>query len=685
MLISSAALVAAAAPVSAETPSAPGVADATDLTRNEIVVTASPIGVSQQDTIIGAQVISAEDLQRRIENTIGETLKREPGVSSTFFGPGASRPIIRGQGGERVAVLDAGIGSLDVSATSPDHAVAVEPATAQRIEIVRGASTLLYGSSAAGGVVNVTSGRIPQAVPENDVSGTLRVGGSTVDAGVNAAGGFDATVAKVGDGAIVFHGEGAYRKADDYKIPGFEQSTRLREQLIADGEQPDGARGVERNSNLTSDSGSVGASYIAGDSFVGVSASAIQSSYGVPGVETEADGSGPSIELRQRRIDFNSEVNKDFLIFKAARVRFGYANYRHQELEADGSPSTLFKTRGWEQRIELVQQKFGPLSGAIGAQIRMRDFNATGNEVFLSPTKTSEWGVFSVQQVALGDWRLEGGARFERSRHDNDLGGVREFNAVSLSAGVGYKPNDQWFFGVNGMRTERAPAPEELFANGPHLATGNFEVGDPTLGLEIARGVEGTAKFTGGRVALTINGYYTSYKNFVFERTTGATVLFDGEDLPETRFTASDATFKGTEAQIEAELVRIKGFDIHGDASVDYVRATAAASGTGDVPRIPPLHSIAGLDAKSERLDFRAEVERAGRQFRIGDRELPTDSYVLYNAYVTWRPISTVEGLAVRLSGENLTNEEARPSTSFLKDLVPEPGRNVKVELTANF
>jgi len=202
----------------------PMLAVAEEVGSDQIIVTASPIGRSVEETIIGTSVIDQEELQRRLENSIGETLRREPGISSTFFGPGASRPVIRGLGGDRIRVLDSGIGSIDASATSPDHAVAVEPATAERIEIVRGPATLLYGSSAAGGVINVFSGRIPSEVPEGGIDGALRTGLSTVDSGVEAAGGFDLSLGKLGSGTIVFHGEGFFRDADDYDIPGFAES-----------------------------------------------------------------------------------------------------------------------------------------------------------------------------------------------------------------------------------------------------------------------------------------------------------------------------------------------------------------------------------------------------------------------------------------------------------------------------
>jgi iron complex outermembrane receptor protein len=254
-----------------------------------------------------------------------------------------------------------------------------------------------------------------------------------------------------------------------------------------------------------------------------------------------------------------------------------------------------------------------------------------------------------------------------------------------VSGGIGLAPADGVFFGVTGFRTERAPALEELFANGPHLATGSFEVGDPDLGKEIARGVEGTLRLGGEHVAFTVNGFYTSYKGFIFENNTGMFADVDGELFPIFQFEATDATFKGFESQIEAELFHVGPFDVHADAGVDYVRATAEGSATGDLPRIPPLRTLFGLELRSDVAELRGEVEHASDQNRVGEEELPTDGYTTINAYLTLRPFPKAERVAIRLAGMNLNDEEIRLHTSFLKDVAPLPGRNFRISLTAEF
>ncbi|MGE0409707.1 MAG: TonB-dependent receptor [Amphiplicatus sp.] len=669
----------------------PATADEGDVRQDEIIVTASPMGRTVEETIIGTSVISHEDLQQRLESSIGETLRREPGISSTFFGPGASRPVIRGLGGDRISVLDSGIGSIDASATSPDHAAAIEPAMAEKIEIVRGAATLLYGSSAAGGVVNVFGGRIPRALPEGGIDGALRVGKSTVDEGTEAAGGFSVQLGGGESRGFVFHGEGGYRRAEDYDIPGFAHSERLRDVEATSPEGPDLSADKLANTALRSHNGTAGLSYVFEGGFAGLSASALDSFYGIPGSdEASPDGTGPHIDLRQRRIDFDSEANRDFLLFKTMRLRFGYADYAHTEIEPSGEPGTVFSNEGYEGRLEFVDRTVdlgeGRLNGAVGFQFKSRDFSAVGEESFVPETKSRQYGLFALKEYSQGPWRLEAGGRYERTSYMvPSTSDERGFDAWSVSVGIGFAPADGVFFGVTGLRTERAPALEELFANGPHLATGTFEVGAPDLGKETARGVEATAKLGGEQIAFTVNGFYTSYKDFIFEENAGMTADLDGEEIPIFQFAASDATFKGFETQLEAELFHAGMFDVHADASVDYVRATAAGSGTGDLPRIPPLKGLFGLEMRSDRVDLRGEVEHANDQNRVGDDELATEGYTAFNAFVTLRPFEAAQGLAVRLAALNLSDEEMRLHTSFLKDVAPLPGRNFRISLTGTF
>jgi iron complex outermembrane receptor protein len=687
LLLSGAAAIAVMAPSFAFAQEDHGHAD------DEIIVTGSPIAHPEHESIIAASVLTKEDLASRGESSIGELLRREPGVSSTFFGPAASRPVIRGLGGDRVSVLDAGIGSIDASAVSDDHAVAVEPATAERIEIVRGAATLYYGSSAAGGVVNVFDGRIPSAVPEGGADGGLRTSYGSVDDSIEAAGGFDVHAGKLGGADLVLHGDGYYRDTEDYDIPGFAESAALRAQEEAEGgEEEEGEEevfGVVENSALSSKGGSLGGSLIFDDGFIGVSARIARSLYGVPGghaheegeeEEEEEEEAPVSIDLEQERYDLMGELNKPFLFVDTTKIRFGYADYTHQELEGD-EIGTTFNNKGFEGRLEFLEKEYGNFRGATGVQFKHRNFEAIGDEAFTPPNITDQAGVFTVREYETGNWHAQVAGRYEHTKTEAvSVSLSRSFNAFSVSAGIGVEPAEALFFGVNALRTERAPAPEELFSNGPHLATDAFEVGDPALGKETARGVETTVHGDFGRFSFVVNGFYTDYKDFVALIPNGE----EEDELPVFEFEARDTVFKGFEAQADADLFTLAGFDVSARAQLDYVRANFKDGG-GDVPRIPPLRSILGLEATSSHVDLRGEVEIAAEQERLAANELPTEGYTLVNLAATWRPGGEGHGLSVQLRADNITDEEARLHTSFLKDVAPLPGRSFKVTLRGEF
>lgn len=658
---------------------------------DEIIVTGSPIAHPEHESIIAASVLTKDELASRGEASIGELLRQEPGISSTFFGPAASRPIIRGLGGDRISVLDAGIGSIDASSVSDDHAVAVEPATAERIEIVRGAATLYYGSSAAGGVVNVFDGRIPDSEPEGGIDGALRTTLGSADDSVEAAGGFDALVARAGDKSIVFHGEGYYRNTDDYEIPGFAESKAFRAAQEAqegegvDHEEEEEAFGFVPNTAMTAKGGAAGASLIFPDGYIGVSAKIARSLYGVPGHHHHEEGEdgeeeAVNIDLEQERYDLMGEFNKPFLFVETTKIRFGYADYTHRELEGD-AVGTTFNNKGYEGRIEFLEKEFGNFRGASGVQFKHRNFEAIGDEAFTPPNITDQVGVFTIREYEAGNWHLQAGGRYEHTKTEAETIALsRTFDAFSFSAGLGFEPADNLFFGVNALRTQRAPAPEELFSNGPHLATNAYEIGDPTLGKETARGIEATMHGELGPIDLTVNGFYTDYKDFVALAPNGE----EEDEIPVFEFTANDAVFKGFEAQANASLFTLAGFDVAARAQVDYVHARFKDGG-GAVPRIPPLRSILGLEANSSHVDLRGEVELAAKQDRIADYELPTGGYALVNLSATWRPGGEDHGLSVQFRADNVTDEEARLHTSFLKDVAPLPGRSFKVALRGEF
>ena len=659
----------------------------------EIVVSGAFEGRKIGETILGATVLNKDELSRQISGSIGETLRSQPGISSTFFGPGASRPIIRGLGGARIRVLDFGLGSLDASSTSPDHAVAVEPALAERIEILRGTAMLMYGSAAAGGVINVFDGRIPITAPDGGFEGALHYGHSSVDNGDEASAALNARIGAVGSTDILLHGDISWRDTDDYAIPDFAESKILRDLEDEDG----GEEGIAENSATRTTAGSVGLSAAFDTGFLGINIKTLDSQYGLPGGSEHGDetdsgdetGHGEeavTIDLDQTRYDIHGEIKGDYGLFEKAKFRFGYGDYLHTELEGD-EIGTVFANEGWESRLDLIEKGGTNWGGATGIHMQYRDFTAIGAEAFVPATQSTQFGAYSVKEFSLGAWQFEFGGRYEYTKHvAEELGITRTFNGFSFSAGTGFDLSEEAFLGFSAYRTERAPATEELFSNGPHLATNAFERGDNTLGLETALGIEATYSYASGPFSFVVNGFYTSYEDFIYEQATG--VLED--DLPLFNFRAAAAKYYGFESQIKAHLGTLSSaslgdVDWHFEGQLDYVRASLRNSnGDNDLPRTPPLSGLIALEAKTEALDIRTELEYAAAQNNIAAFELPTENYLLWNVYITLRPFKD-RNLSVQLRGTNLGNSDARQHTSFLKDLIPLPGRNIKVSLRAEF
>ncbi|MFC3051384.1 TonB-dependent receptor [Kordiimonas pumila] len=669
----------------------------------EIVVSGAFEGRKVGETILGATVMRQEEIERQLDGSIGETLRRQPGISSTFFGPGASRPIIRGLGGDRIRILDNGLGSIDASSTSPDHAVAVEPAMAERIEILRGTAMLMYGSSAAGGVVNVIDGRIPTSVPENGVEGAIRYGHTTVNNGDEVSGAVNALLNEKGKAQFVIHADGMYRTTDDYDIPGYAESAQFRaaeeaEEADEGGahEEEEEAYGTVPNTATKTKGGSVGLSAIFDNGFIGFNVHKLDSNYGVPGhsheegeedhaeEDHEHEEESVAIDLKQTRYDLNGEYEADMGLFKKAKLRFGYADYKHTELEGD-EIGTVFLNKGYEGRLDMIEKDRGNWGGATGVHVKYRDFEAIGDEAFVPATISRQYGLYSVKEYSTGPWQLDVGGRLEHTKHTADsINTSREFTNFSASAGAGYDLSEAAFIGITVSRTERAPSTEELFSNGAHLATKSYELGDATLGKETALGVEATFSYVAGPISFVVNGYVTSYDDFIYEANLGTQI--DGLDVFE--FTASDATLYGFETKTEYHAGTVStetlgDIDIHLDGQLDMIRAKL--KGTDEnLPRIPPMSALFGVEARTTSVDVRTELEYAAKQTRVSDYELPTDDYLLLNAYVTVRPFES-RNLSLELRGSNLTNAEARQHTSFLKELAPLPGRNIKVSMRMEF
>ncbi len=680
----------------------------------EIIVSGAFEGRKLGETILGATVLNQDEILRRLNGTIGETLRSQPGISSTFFGAGASRPIIRGLAGDRIRVLDNGIGSIDASATSPDHAVAVEPALAERIEILRGSAMLMYGSSAAGGVVNVIDSRIPSAVPEDGFEGAVRYGFTSVDNGHEATAAFNALIGDFDSTKILLHGDYFYRDTEDYDIPGFAESARLRaleeeeeHDEDEDHEEEEEAFGTLENSFVETQGGSGGLSFLFDNGFIGFNIRQLDSLYGVPGghghghedeegedhdedEEHDEDEHGEeeelvSIDLKQTRYDLTGEFSSDLGWFSKAKFRFGYSDYKHTELEGD-EVGTVFSNEGWEGRLDLVEKGGDNWKGSTGIQIRSRDFSAIGAEAFVPPADSSQVGLYTVKEYTTGDWRFDFGARYEHTSYDvQEQNLERSFDGFSASVGAGYDLSEAAFAGVSVFRTERAPSTEELFSNGPHLATNAFEVGNPDLGLETATGIEATFTYATGPFSFVGNAYFTTYDDFIYEVATGA----EEDELPVFEFRANGAQIYGFEARAEYHVGTynwdgVGPVDVHIDGQFDLIEADLDRGGNDELPRLPASSYLIGIEATSDLFDVRTEVEGYGSVSDVSEAELPTDSFAFWNAFIAVRPFDD-KNLSFELRANNLTDSTGRQHTSFLKDVAPLPGRNIRASFRAAF
>lgn len=650
----------------------------------EVIVTGAPYGVTRRATTLAIEVLDETDLASAPPSTLGDVLNGLPGVRTSAFAAGASRPVIRGLAGPRVLVLSNGVGLIDASGLSPDHQVAADPADASRIDVLRGPSTLAYGGTAIGGVVNVIDDRIASEAPEGGLSGRVGIQSTSVDDGWAASAGVSAAA-----GPFVVSLEGHRREAGDYAIP---RPAESRRQLEAEGETLETLEGGDLEnsfSNVSVYGG--GLSWIGSDGFIGVSVRRTESDYGVPGHEHhhehededhddedhdhEEEEAVVTIGLEQTRYDVRGEWALNLGPFERVRFSGGYADYEHTEFEGD-EVGTRFLSDGWEGRLELVQAARGGWRGAVGGQLLRRDFDAVGDEAYVPRTRISEAGVFAVQRLDLDRFGLEGGVRFDHRDLDS-LVGERHFENVSASLGLFYRPNSDWFLGLSLASNGRAPTEAELFADGPHAATRAYEVGDPDLESERVLSVEGTLHFDRGPFSADLHVFHARYDGFIDLAPTGA----EEDDLPVFAYVQTDATFHGFEAEAAWRVWEEGRRSFTLEAAGDYVRGS---TDIGPPARIPPWSATARAVMQFDAWTGRIELREVGEQDRVSAFELPTDGYRVLNAFVSWAP-DPDGGLMLYAEARNLNDAEVREHASFLKDLAPSPGRNLRIGAVYRF
>ena len=690
----------------------------------EIVIIGHPLAADGLAT--PASALANRELERAVADNIGTTVADVPGIHNSSFGVAVGRPVIHGLGGARVRVMEDRIDAMDVSVTSGDHAVTVDPFIANRVEIFKGSGTLLYGSGAIGGVVDTHTGRIPQAVPE-ELSGKLDLRWAD---NANAKGG--AFRLDGGSGNFAWHLDGFTREADDYEIPGYAESALLRameeeheheheeeghEGEEADHEDEEGhheeeeeAFGFLPGSGLDVQGGSAGFSLIGDRGFIGVAISNLDSEYGIPGhghahehedeeedhheeaghheedeeeeehEEHEEEGT-PFIDLRQTRVDVEVGLSDPLPGFSNLNFRLGVNDYEHSEVEPSGEIGTAFEKEAWEARLQLTHLPVAGWDGAVGLQFGDRSFSVVGEEAFTPPVDTRSLGLFWVAQRSFDGFDLEAGARLESVEHEPAAGDGEDFSGLSASIGAIWPLDSTWIATALADYSTRAPVGEELFSDGPHLATQSFEIGDPELQEEKALNFSATLRGDGANWFLAATFYHTSFSDFIYQTATGEEM----DELIVRRFTQADASFTGLDLEASLTVAQWGGAQLDLTGFFDMVSAELDVPGNDDLPLIPPRRAGIGLDFSSGALSFSVDYIRASEQDDVGDYELPTESYDDLRAYFGYEIERGDTVAEVFVRGRNLTGDEQRKHTSIIKDLAPDPDRTIEAGVRLQF
>ncbi|MFQ6372212.1 TonB-dependent receptor [Shewanella sp. YIC-542] len=655
-----------------------------------IVVTASPLGRSALESSTPVTVLSDDQLKLNTEPTLGDTLDKLPGVQASHFGAGASRPIIRGMDGPRVKVLENGLSVGDASTVSADHAVTAEAAAAQQIEILRGPGTLLYGNGAIGGVVNVVDKRSQEQAVERfngNVGARYDSGndGKTLNADLNG-----------GNGQFNWHVDGTRRRTNDYDIPG--------NAIAADAS----SHGTVANSQLELDEYAASVGYTADKGFISVSGARTESNYGIPG-RGEPDAPDITIDLKKTAWQLHGGLLDPFAGFSRIRLDAGYTDYQHGEQE-NGDADTFFYNKQKEARLTLNNNPWGEWQGALGLHASYRDFSVDGEEQLTPNSTTKTLAAFIVQERKINDFRIELGARVEDYRLSPDAmaletrAGETEYQPqevsdvnTTLSAGLVWDFHPAYNLSVALTRAERSATAEELYSYGPHDATQSFELGSEfriengqivvnagDADKEIANNIDVTLRKLEGSWTGALSMAYNRVNNFFYEANTGmvAADLINGDeegDLPVYQYAQADAELYSVEAQANIPLTELLSLDLFSD----YTRGKLVDG--GNLPRISPLRFGSTLNFDRDQWHADVGMIAYSRQKDVAANETESTGYALVNAAITYRLFTDNGDMLVYLKGNNLTNQQARPHTSLLKDYAPLMGRNIMLGVNYTF
>ncbi|MBV2129172.1 TonB-dependent receptor [Arsukibacterium indicum] len=704
-----------------------------------IDVTASPFHASATESSLPVSVLAGDALKMNQASTLGDTLKNEVGVHSNFYGNVASSPIIRGLDGPRVLITQNGLDAGDASRIGPDHSVASETSTATQIEVLRGPATLFYGSGAIGGVVNVVDERIPT---NNTTRAEWMLQGDSVNDEKLASGSMVTGVDNLG-----LYVDGFWRDNDSYDIPGFAEAQPDEDAVKGRVDNTAAtAKGFTLGGSLLLDNGFIGVSYGRLDREYGIpghSHGGHEEDHDEhEGHDHEEHGAEEDVyaDLTQNRLQLLSELNSATGFIRSVNTKLAFTDYQHSEIE-HGEIGTTFKNRSHEARLEILHRTFLEWRGGFSLHYKFSDFEALGAEAFTPPSETEMLAIGWVEERHIDNWLLQLGARLERVTlnasnvilpelaahshddhadehdHDHEHGhGVeyirvfeveQRFTPYSLSAGTVWDFTEGYNLGLSVSHSQRAPSAAELLSFGPHISTASYEIGalfmqgedgfelnTQPVELEKSNNLDITLRKFSGNTGFVLNAFYNRVDNYYYQQNTG---LFaedghdhghdDGHDhgdehageMPVYLFAAADVTLHGLEAEYVWQVNDPFKLTLQGD----YVRARLQDG--GDLPRTPPLRVAAELAYEQDAVSADIRATRYFKQDKVAEMEQATAGYTLLDASVSYRFDVGMQELTVYLKGRNLTDEEARVHTSFLKDKAPLPGRSLALGLRGRF
>lgn len=655
-------------------------------TLDTIRIKAHPLEQTSKDFAVADTVVDQKRLAQGAV-TIGEALSGETGISSNQFGAGSSRPVIRGQDGPRIKILQNSSENIDVSTLSPDHAVTVDPALAKQVEVIRGPSTLLFGAGTVGGLVNVTDSKLPTAMPEKGYEGNVGLRYNTgSDEKLATAG----VTLGLGD-QVALRVEGLKREANDYIAPDY----------VHEGEKE---RRVD-NTFAKGQTVNVGLSWIYDRGFTGISYSNRQDQYGLPGHSHEyeschlhglslhcgehdhdedehddhdhdhAHEAGPWIDLKSERYDVRTELDDPFAGFKKLRAQASYTDYQHDEIEED-TISTRFKNKGYDGRLELVHNPLGAWEGVIGTQYGQQKLELTGEEAFLAPNTTKKWSVFALEHAQLNDVHVELAARVDQQKIDIDDSSKKDFDgsAFSVSGAANWEFAPNYKLSLVTSHQERLPLAQELYADGGHFATNTYELGNDQLSKEKSNNVELGFHYDDNTFDYHVHVYHNWFDDYIYAQT-----LDRYKDFRLVQYAQDKAKFYGAEAEAGYQISPIYKLSVFGD----YVRGKID---NDNAPRVPAGRLGTKLNADfDDHWSGSAEYYHVFQQDKIAAYETDSQSYNMLNLGVAYSGnYSNVSDYRVFLNANNLLDDQVYQHASFLST-IPQVGRNFSVGVNFSF